>query len=90
MTVAAFKQTKVALRNYIWGAKNGHTTHSKIKWDIITKPTVQGRVKIIDPTLQASALLTKILVRGLQLGYEPWKAYIRHKVVLTRMTSQPR
>jgi hypothetical protein len=39
-------------------------------------------VKIIDPTLQASALLAKILIRGLKPGYELWKAYIRREIAL--------
>lgn len=90
ITSAAFKQTRASIRNFIWGARVGQTTRAKISWKVVIQPTIHGGVKIIDPTLQAAALLTKIIVRGLKPSYEPWKTFIRHEVQLTKMTDQKR
>lgn len=78
------------IRNYIWGAKIGQTTRAKISWDVVIQPTLHGGVKILDPTLQTAALLTKIVVRGLKPGYKPWKTFIRREVQLTKMIDHNR
>ena len=48
-------------------------------------PIVRG-VKILDPKWQASALLIKLLVRGLTVGYEPWKSLVRFRVAQTQQS----
>lgn len=68
---SAFSQTKASVRNYIWGAKIGSTMRAKIAWNIIIQTVAAGGVKIIDPTLQAAALLTKLMIRAMQPGYAP-------------------
>ena len=39
---------------------------------------------------QASALLIKLLVRGMTAGYEPWKTLVRHRVAQTRQSRKGR
>ena len=51
-----------------------------------SSPHSKGGVKIIDPQWQASALLVKLLVRGMSFGYEPWKALVRYRVAQTRQS----
>ena len=39
-------------------------------------PTSQGGLGIVDPACQSKGLLGKLIVRGLLLGVEPWKALL--------------
>ncbi len=39
---------------------------------------VQRGLKILDPQLQANALLAKILIKGFSPIWVPWKIFIRH------------
>ena len=55
-----------------------------MRWDTVVLPIVRGGVKILDPQWQASALLIKLLVRALSVGYEPWKALVRFRVEQTQ------
>ncbi len=71
-------QIRGVIRNFIWGGKDAPTC-AKVKWDILTLPTTQGRLGIIDPKAQSEALLAKLLIKGLAPGGEPWKELIRHK-----------
>ena len=66
ITAATFRQTRGLIRNFVWGAKPSNKTSAKISWNVVIQPLVESGVKIIDPTLQASALLTKILVRAMK------------------------
>jgi hypothetical protein len=43
-------------------------------------PLLQGGIKIIDPHLQAQALLAKFMTRGLQEGEESWRVLFHHRV----------
>lgn len=90
VTSSAFRQTRTAIRNYIWGAKQGRKTRAKIKWDIVILPMVEGGVKIIDPQLQSAALLTKLVARGLKPGFEPWKTLLRQFVSNMKLTGNQR
>jgi hypothetical protein len=49
-------------------------------------PIVRGGIKVLDPQWQASALLIKLLTRGLSVGYEPWKTLVRYRVAQTRQS----
>ncbi len=66
------------MRNFIWSGK-ATNTRAKVKWETLVLPTSQGGLGIIDPKTQSEALLTKLLIRGLELGGEPWKELLRHK-----------
>lgn len=63
---------------------------ARVKWATAVLPIVRGGVKIMDPNWQASALLVKLLVRGMSVGYEPWKALVRYRVAQTRQSRKGR
>lgn len=84
---SAFNQTKAAICNYIWGVNMGNRTRAKVAWSIIIQTVAAGRVKIIDHTLQALALLTKLIIWAIQPGYAPWKTFARHRTGLSKQTS---
>ena len=82
----ALKLAKATVRNYMWSGKQESCARAKVRWDTAVLPIVRGGIKILDPQWQASALLIKLLVRGLSVGYEPWKALIRFRVAQTQQS----
>ena len=82
----ALKIAKATVRNYIWSGKRESCARARVKWDTAVLPIVRGGVKILDPQWQASTLLIKLLMRGLSVGYEPWKALVRYRVAQTRQS----
>lgn len=86
LTGNALKVAKATVRNYIWSGKRESCARAKVKWDTAVLPIVRGGIKIIDPQWQASALLIKLLTRGLSVGYEPWKTLVRYRVAQTRQS----
>jgi hypothetical protein len=82
----ALKLARATVRNYIWSGKHTSRARAKVKWDTAVLPIVRGGVKILDPQWQASALLIKLLMRGLSVGYEPWKTLVQYRVAQTRQT----
>ena len=77
---------KATIRNYIWSGKRESCARAKVKWDTAILPIVQGGVKILDPQWKASALLIKLLTRGLSVGYEPWKTLVHYRVSQTKQS----
>lgn len=71
VSAETFKKVQGIVRNYTWGAKTGKQTRAKIRWDYVIQPITEGGAKVIDPALQSSALLTKLIIRALQPGYNP-------------------
>jgi hypothetical protein len=53
---------------------------AKIAWDIAILPLTRGGIKILDPKDQITTLFTKMLMKGLNLGPEPWKILLHHRV----------
>ena len=84
-TGKTLKIAKATVRNYIWSGKKESNARAKVRWDAVVLPIVRG-VKILDPKWQASALLIKLLVRGLTVGYEPWKSLVRFRVAQTQQS----
>ena len=82
----ALKLTKATVRNYMWSGKGEANTRARVKWATTVLPIVRGGVKIIDPQWQASAFLVKLLIRGMSVGYEPWKSLVRYRVAQTRQS----
>ena len=82
----ALNLVRATVRNYIWSGKREGNTRARVKWATAILPIVRGGVKIIDPNWQTSALLIKLLIRGLSVGYEPWKTLVRHRVAQTRQS----
>ena len=82
----AINLVKATVRNYIWSGKRESNTRARVKWATAVLPIVRGGVKILDPLWQTSALLVKLLIRGLSVGYEPWKTLVRHRVAQTKQS----
>lgn len=82
----AFSQTKSSVRNYILGAQIGKTTRAKVALNIIIQTIASGGVKIIDSTLLAATLLTKLMITAIQFGYAPWNTFARHRIRLSKQT----
>jgi hypothetical protein len=66
--------------DYLWSGRGYGRTRAKIAWDKAIMPLLQGGIKIIDPHLQAQALLAKFMTRGLQEGEESWRVLFHHRV----------
>jgi hypothetical protein len=82
----ALKLARAAVRNYVWSGKRDTRARARVKWSTAVLPIVRGGVKILDPKWQASALLVKLLIRGLSVGYEPWKTLVRYRVAQTKQS----
>ena len=88
LTGQALKVARATVRNYIWSGKKESRARARVKWDTAVLPIVRGGIKILDPQWQASALLIKLLIRGLSVGYEPWKALVRYRVAHTKQSKR--
>ena len=86
----ALKLARATVRNYIWSGKREANTRARVKWATVVLPIVRGGVKILDPLWQTSALLVKLLIRGMSVGYEPWKTLVRYRVAQTRQSRRGR
>ena len=86
----ALRLVRATIRNYMWSGKRDTNTRARVKWSTAVLPIVRGGVKIIDPQWQASALLVKLLIRGMSIGYEPWKTLVRYRVAQTRQSRRGR
>ena len=82
----ALNLVRATVRNYIWSGKRATNTRARVKWATAVLPIVRGGVKILDPLCQTSALLVKLLIRGMSVGYEPWKALVRYRVQQTQQS----
>ena len=82
----ALNLVRATVRNYIWSGKRATNTRARVKWATAMLPIVRGGVKILDPLWQTSALLVKLLIRGMSVGYEPWKALVRYRVQQTQQS----
>lgn len=86
----ALKLARAAVRNYVWSGKRDTRARARVKWSTTVLPIIRGGVKILDPEWQASALLVKLLIRGLSVGYEPWKTLVQHRVSQTKQSRRGR
>jgi hypothetical protein len=80
MEAVFLAKVKTMVRNYIWENNPMGNTRVKVGWNSAILPNALGGVKIFDPFAQASALLTKMIPRGLEPGREPWKVLLQHRV----------
>ena len=84
------KIARATIRNYMWSGKKESYARARVKWATAVFPIVRGGIKIIDPQWQASALLVKLLIRGMSVGYEPWKTLVRFRVSQTKQSRRGR
>lgn len=82
----ALKLARATVRNYIWSGKYESRARARVKWATVVLPIVRGGIKVLDPQWQAAALLVKLLMRGMSVGYKPWKALVRHRVAQTKQS----
>lgn len=82
----ALKLARTTVRNYVWSGKEVSCARARVRWSTTVLPIVRGGIKILDPQWQSSALLTKLLIRGMLVGYEPWKALVRYRVSQTKQS----
>jgi hypothetical protein len=82
----ALNLVRATIRNYIWSGKRAANTRARVKWATAVLPIVRGGIKILDPLWQTSALLVKLLIKGMSVGYEPWKALVRYRVSQTQQS----
>jgi hypothetical protein len=68
------------VRDYLWSGRGDGRTRAKISWDKAMLPIIHGGIKMINPHLQAQALLAKFMTRGLQDGEEPWRVLLKHRI----------
>ena len=86
LSSAVLKLARAMVRHYIWSGKGDAGTRARVKWDMAVLSIVRGGIKILDPQWQTSALLVKLLIRGLSVGYEPWKVLVRYRVAQSRQS----
>ena len=86
----ALKLARATVRNYIWSGRRESCARARVKWATAVLPIVRGGIKILDPQWQASALLVKLLLRGMTAGYEPWKVLVRYRVSQTQQSRSGR
>ena len=86
----SLKLARTAVMNYMWSGKLDTRARARVKWSTAVLPIVRGGVKILDPEWQTSALLVKLLIRGMSVGYEPWKTLVRYRVAQTKQSRRGR
>ncbi|MCO5556695.1 hypothetical protein L7F22_010246 [Adiantum nelumboides] len=75
------------IRNFLYGGSDGtHDTRARVCWSTVILPTSQGGLAIIDSEMQSRTLLTKLMVRGLFLGNEPWKMLLQSDLATVTRT----
>ncbi|MCO5592217.1 hypothetical protein L7F22_046215 [Adiantum nelumboides] len=73
--------------HFLFGGSNGsRDTRARVCWWTVILPTSKGGLGIIDPELQSRALLTKLNVRGLFPGNEPWKMLLQSALATATLT----
>ncbi|MCO5605745.1 hypothetical protein L7F22_059929 [Adiantum nelumboides] len=65
------------VRNFLWGGSDGtRDTRTRVAWRTVILPRQERGLGIIDAEMQSAALLSKLIVRGLYPGEEPWKQFM--------------
>ena len=72
-------QIRRLIRNFLWTRREGTAVAAKVSWEVISLPTTQGGLGIIDPLDQSRALLAKLVVRGFMPGQECWKELLMRR-----------
>ena len=62
---SCISQVQRLITNFLWSRGDGRLAKAKVAWPVITLPTSQGGLGIVDPVCQSKALLGKFIVRGL-------------------------
>ncbi|MCO5583112.1 hypothetical protein L7F22_037020 [Adiantum nelumboides] len=77
-------QLRRLIRNFLFGGSDGSfDTRPRGRWSTCILPTSQGGLGIIDLEIRRRALLTKVIVRGLFPGNEPWTMLLQSALATT-------
>jgi len=87
MSNQALAKVKGLVKNFLWARESDKEAKAQVRWDTIIQQMSKGGIKVLDPQLQANALLAKILIRGLSPSWVPWKTFIRHKISNTHQSN---
>ncbi|KAI5078103.1 hypothetical protein GOP47_0007927 [Adiantum capillus-veneris] len=77
---SCISQVQRLIRTFLWSGRDRGPARAKVAWPVITLPTAQGGLGIVDPACQSRALLGKLVVRGLLPGTEPWKELLLQRM----------
>ncbi|MCO5568565.1 hypothetical protein L7F22_022264 [Adiantum nelumboides] len=81
------RQLRRLIRIFLLGASDGtHDTRARVRWSTVIIPTSYGGLGIIDPEMHSRALLTKLIVKGLFPGNEPWKMLLQSSLATVTPT----
>ncbi|MCO5570594.1 hypothetical protein L7F22_024319 [Adiantum nelumboides] len=70
----ALSRLRRLVHNFLWGGSDGtRDTRPRVCWRAVILPRQAGNLGIVDPEMQSAALPSKLIVRGLYPGEEPWK-----------------
>jgi hypothetical protein len=83
---SCINQLQQVIRSCLWSGQGDESVKAKVAWSVITLPTSQEGLGIIDPVDQSKALSTKLVVRSLQPCEEPWKLLLKRRMVLCSPT----
>ena len=72
-------QIRRLIRNFLWSGREGTAAATKVSWGVISLPTTQAGLGIIDPLDQSRALLAKLVVRWFMPGKECWKELLMRR-----------
>ena len=67
--------------------QRGAAHEAKVAWSVITLPTAEGGLGLIDPAEQSRAMLGKLVVKGLLPSLEPWKELLLQSIHSTALPS---
>ena len=68
--LAILRSIRATLRDYLWASVSAHT-HARVKWADCHASRKQGGLGLIDLKLAVAALMSKWILKGLELGNSP-------------------
>ena len=76
---SCINQIQRMIRNFLWAGR-AKSAKAKVAWNILIMPKSTGGLGIVDPVDQTRALLSKLVVRGLQPDTEKWKLMLKERI----------
>lgn len=67
---------------FLWAGSDGtFDTLARVSWSTVIRPQDEEALGIIDRKIKSRVLISKLIVRGLFRGNEPWIAFLRSAIV---------
>ena len=70
---STFFKARTMMQNFISTGNPSHIAQVQVVWASVALSQMEGGIKVFNSYSQASALLGKLVARGLSLGMEPWR-----------------